>query len=806
MNPPRTGPPPLDAPPRRRTSLGRSAFTRTTVWALASSALWLWAGCATIPRDSYGVHRLRFEGVEDLDANALAACLATRERSSVGIDFGTASDPTCGEPPFDGGTNTLRLWRWPWSDWPTWDLSVFERDLRRIERWYRARGYYDAEVVHVEITPEAAAESDRVEGDGDDAPCERNGRNQGCEVEVTVHVSEGEPVVTRQVVLLVSHEQRANPASPTPPPPPTSDDPDAQSQDEGQTPAPDASEESAAADPDAQPESASEFARVADAGLPQSIASALTRAIELEPDAPFDEAIYERSKRALSDALAREGYACGHVEGRVDINRDERLADVKLWVRLGPQCVVSSVTVEGDDVPTATIRGTADIRRGAPYSEQAMRVAQRAVYGLGAFAEVDVIGNPRRDEAGLCTGEVDVTIRVRRGRNFRYGVGVGVETGQVVDEQNTSSSTPQWDAHVLAFVEHRDFLGGLRRVRLEDRPRLIFQTRSENGIQPRFGNVLKLEFRQPAFIESRTTLTLNSHWDLGPDPNQGFFRHDVDAAVRVSRPFFGGKLILSGGLHSNLQRTTDQVRSSDYSVLFFEEYAQVDLRDDSRSPHQGFFLSLGFHQAPAFLGSSWTYYRFTPEARAYAPLPLNMVLAARFGLGVMLIRSADQSLDQVSALLGPQRYRLRGGGPSSHRGFAPGFLGDQQAIGVQPACARNNPPPDTDCSEANSGGLRRWEASIELRAPITPDFGVVLFADMGDVNRGDRFRFDQIHLAAGFGLRYQTLVGPVRLDIGFLSKRAQVVGGGVNLAPINYVNLGFVRFPGAIHLTIGEAF
>ena len=105
-----------------------------------------------------------------------------------------------------------------------------------------------------------------------------------------------------------------------------------------------------------------------------------------------------------------------------------------------------------------------------------------------------------------------------------------------------------------------------------------------------------------------------------------------------------------------------------------------------------------------------------------------------------------------------------------------------------------------------SCAARRRDTSSHSRKVLRATERVVLFADMGDVNRGDRFRFDQIHLAAGFGLRYQTLVGPVRLDIGFLSKRAQVVGGGVNLAPINYVNLGFVRFPGAIHLTIGEAF
>lgn len=762
---------PSRRPTRRLTTLMHGAWLLLFLVAVPS--------CASVPRDSYGVRRLRFEGVEALDSDALRACLATRERASVGIDFGTASEPTCGEPPFDGGSNTVRLWHWPWADWPIWDLSVFERDLRRIERWYRARGYYDAEVVDVEITPESAAESDRVEGEGDEAPCDRHDDDEGCGMAITVHISEGEPVLTRSVALLVSDEQRVSGTA----------------------------RMSDTIDGGGNPEAEQGFEPIESAAIPNSVRRALQQSLQLELNTPFDEALYERSKRALVDALSHEGYACGHVEGRVDVARDERRADVKLWVRLGPECIVSTVTVEGEDVPVATIRGAADIRKGRPYIAQDMRTAQRAVYGLGAFAEVDVIGTPRRSEDGLCTGEVDVVIRVRRGRNFRYGVGVGVETGQVVDEQNLSGSTPQWDAHVLAFIEHRDFLGGLRRLRLEDRPRLIFQGQQQGSvIEPRFGNVLRLEFRQPAFIESRTTLTMNSHWDLGPDPNQGFFRHDVDAALRISRPFFGGKLILSGGIHWNLQRTTDQVRSSDYTVLFFEQYAQIDLRDDSRSPRRGFFLSLGFHQAPDFLQSSWTYYRFTPETRVYLPLPLNMVLAARIGLGVMLIRDANQDLDQVSALLGPQRYRLRGGGPSSHRGFAPGYLGDQQTVGVQPVCERSNPPPGTDCSEANSGGLRRWEASLELRAPITPDFGLVLFADTGDVNRGTSFRFNHIHLAVGFGLRYQTLVGPIRLDIGVLSKRAQVIGNEVNLAPVNYINLGFVRFPGAIHLTIGEAF
>ncbi len=755
------------------------------------------AGCASIPRDSYGVSRLRFEGVEELNAEALRACLATRERSSVGIDFGTASEPTCGEPPFDSSGNSIRLWHWPWTDWPTWDLSVFERDLRRIERWYRARGYYDAQVVKVDITPTSAGDTDRVEGDGEHTTCVRRDDDEGCVMEVTIHVEEGEPVVTNRVDVFVTTAQRDV----------ERDTPLVGSVDgvEG----PDGAEPGTTLGSSGQDETealAAGFQPLDTASIPEALRRSLQTAVQLDPERPFDEAYYDRTKRALVEALFQAGHACGHVEGRVDITRSTRRADVQLRVHLGPVCTINAIEVEGEDVPEDTILGAADIRPGQAYTADDMRNAQRAVYGLGAFAEVDVIGTPERTEDGLCTGEVSVVIRVRRGRTFRYGVGVGVESGTVVDAQNLAGSTPQWDFHVLVFAEHRDFLGGLRRLRLEDRPKIVFQTYTGRRLDPRFGNELRLEFRQPAFIESRTTLTMNSHWDYGPDPNQGFFRHDVDAALRLSRPFFGGALILSGGLHWNLQRTTDDARNSDYTVLFFEQYAQLDLRDDSRAPHRGLFLSLGFHQAPSFFRSSWTYYRFTPEVRGYVPLPLNIVLAARIGVGVMLVRDANADLDQVSALLGPQRYRLRGGGPSSHRGFAPGYLGDLQAVGVQPVCERSNPPPGTDCSQANSGGLRRWEASLELRTPITQDFGVVLFTDMGDVSRGTRFRFNHIHLAVGFGLRYQTIVGPIRFDIGFLAKRAQVVGGGTSLAPVNNVNLGFVSFPGAVHLTIGEAF
>src|SRR5690606_16848361 len=141
-----------------------------------------------------------------------------------------------------------------------------------------------------------------------------------------------------------------------------------------------------------------------------------------------------------------------------------------------------------------------------------------------------------------------------------------------------------------------------------------------------------------------------------------------------------------------------------------EQYLQIDLRDDPRSARRGFYMSIGAQEAglaaPKLGVSTWRYFRITPEVRGYVPLPLGMVIAARFAVGAMLINYVDPRIapDVVSTQLGPTRYRLRGGGPSSHRGYSSATLGSV-------------PEPIEPWTDT-SGGLRRWEGSLELRMPI----------------------------------------------------------------------------------------
>ena len=113
------------------------ASGRRLSWLGAALAL---AACAHPDPGRYGITSLDIEGNEALADEAIEACLISRERAQFGLKLGVSS-PTCGKPPFDSSSPTLRLWRWPWTEWPTFNQAVFEQDIERVKRFYRARGY-----------------------------------------------------------------------------------------------------------------------------------------------------------------------------------------------------------------------------------------------------------------------------------------------------------------------------------------------------------------------------------------------------------------------------------------------------------------------------------------------------------------------------------------------------------------------------------------------------------------------------------------------------------------------------------------
>ena len=103
-----------------------------------------------------------------------------------------------------------------------------------------------------------------------------------------------------------------------------------------------------------------------------------------------------------------------------------------------------------------------------------------------------------------------------------------------------------------------------------------------------------------------------------------------------------------------------------------------------------------------------------------------------------------------------------------------------------------------------------WEASMEIRFPLTGDLYGTVFLDASDVSSEVAFiGLDSPHLSVGPGIRYHTPIGPVRLDIGYRVPGWQVRGS--DQTPIFFPDTAQLqefkaKLPLAYHIAVGEAF
>lgn len=114
----------------------------------------------------------------------------------------------------------------------------------------------------------------------------------------------------------------------------------------------------------------------------------------------------------------------------------------------------------------------------------------------------------------------------------------------------------------------------------------------------------------------------------------------------------------------------------------------------------------------------------------------------------------------------PYNQRFTSGGSNSVRGW--------QSRGLVPKFISENldfnslSPSDLESiflDQATPGGLFQFEGTLETRNRIIGSIGTALFVDYGNTwNNIKTFRFDEIAISAGFGLRYYTDFIPFRID------------------------------------------
>jgi outer membrane protein assembly factor BamA len=246
-------------------------------------------------------------------------------------------------------------------------------------------------------------------------------------------------------------------------------------------------------------------------------------------------------------------------------------------------------------------------------------------------------------------------------------------------------------------------------------------------------------------------------------------------------------------------------------IAYPELLARFDIRDDPLDPKNGFLLTNSLQVAVPALGGKVSDLRIRPEARVYFT-KTDLTLAVRVATGLLFPRNyAATRAGELPSIDDQQRLLFRGffsGGPFSNRGYAYQGVGRHVSFplsadrGVRCNETLAMAEPDQRCLRP-LGGLTLWEASLELRFPLgfLAPLGAVLFLDSSDVSSGRaEYTFSEPHLAPGLGLRYPTPVGPIRLDLGF--RLLEFLGE----EQVEGVPPNIFGAPLTLHLAVGQAF
>jgi outer membrane protein assembly complex protein YaeT len=502
----------------------------------------------------------------------------------------------------------------------------------------------------------------------------------------------------------------------------------------------------------------------------------LLSGLGLRPGGEFFATQLAIDRDAVLAKYANLGFLHATVESDPGLSDDGRAASVVFTVREGPQIFVEHVLLVGNRRTRAeTIERELQIKAGDAMGRDAVIETQRRMTALGLFRRTRITQLSHGDETRR-----DLLVTVEEADPTAVGYGGGFEVGPAIQETDgVADETLEFAPRAFFEITRRNLFGKNRSVNLFAR---ISLRSADDATDYGFTEYRVLgTFREPRVFNTAADAFLTAIVEQQHRSSFNFWRRGFNAEVgrRVTAAFS-----LLGSYQINQTELFDEKINPQDQPLIDRLFPQVllssfsasgihDTRDDQLNPVGGHYLSANGQVAARAIGSQVGLLKTYFTAQAFRELPGSnrVVLAASARLGMATAFARGDAGVQL-----PASERYFAGGDTTVRGFALDRLGTPEVI---------------DATGFPVGGNGVVILNAELRVPVMRFLGVVGFLDSGNVFRQTTdIDLGRLRATTGFGVRVQSPVGPIRVDVGFKLDRQEITPGQVEPRNAWHVSLG----------------
>ena len=524
----------------------------------------------------------------------------------------------------------------------------------------------------------------------------------------------------------------------------------------------------------------------------------LTRHLEQMGGGRFDRQELQRRVASVIDRLRDQGFARAEVLSGYEVDELRDRATVDLQFLPGRVMRIARIDVEiqpregkRQEIPEEEVRRLISLRVGEIFREQDLFRSQRDLYQLETYAHVEIRLAP---DSLQPPGDSLLAVRVLLSEAAMHSVRVGA-----------GWATLDCFRAQGRFVD-RDFIGDARRLEVNGRLSKIGVGYPLDGVETLCASQVRNDVfsdtvnyyagttvRQPLLFGLRLAPTLTLFSERYSELDAYLRRTTIGGVASVTRETRPRTPVtLAYQLEYGRTQAADAVFCAVFNVCELQAISELtqntqlasgrlslsrDRTDNLYDPRRGDIVRLEYRHSSSFIGSDFSFNKWTGEANWYKGLTPSVTFASRLQIGGVLALGTLRGADDFV----PPQERMYGGGPNSVRGYRQNELGPLVYL-VDAARADSVLPSGDTIFVADdtigvirtspTGGNALAIANVELR--MRPRFlrdllQFALFVDGGQVynRRAETVRLDQFRWTPGVGLRIASPVGPIRFDLAY---------------------------------------